>query len=143
MDEEGFSWLYIPLIRAALYMDGQDATYHAFVLVQANGYDSDAWVQFFRDRFTLLGYTIRQVPISTVAVGYIDPMYQVILLEPESYAGYADMIEFYKLIRQQTRVSISSSVPEEVVGVVDDVRGVSCVVIVSIIITLRLYYHFI
>ena len=71
LDEEGFSWLYIPLIRAALYMDGRDATYHVFVLAQANGYASEAWVQFFRDRFTLLGFTISQVPISPVAVGYI------------------------------------------------------------------------
>ena len=92
--------------------------------LNSNGYDSDAWVQFFRDRFTLLGYTISQVPISPVVVGYIDPMYQVIMLEPVSYAGYADMMEFYELIRQQTRASISSSVPEEVAGDVDDVSGV-------------------
>ena len=90
--------------------------YHAFVLAQANGYDSDAWVQFFPDHFTLLGYTISQVPISPVAVGYIDPVYQVVLLEPASYAGHAEMMEFYELIRQQTRASISSSVPEEVAG---------------------------
>jgi hypothetical protein len=102
VDEEGFSWLYIPLIRAALYMDGQDATYHAFVLAQANEYDSDAWVQFFRDRFTLLGFTISQVPISPVAVGYIDPVYQVALLEPASYAGHAEMMEFYELIRDRS-----------------------------------------
>lgn len=83
------SWIYVPIIHAALQMDGPNANYPALEIAQEMGYNTQAWINAYRNDFRDRGIALESLTARGVilANGYISADEQMRLLHPVNAYG--------------------------------------------------------